>query len=403
MNYDIVRKNLTKPKKVRIKKEKIEFTDKAIKLRANFIVPNKKAYSVSKEINDKRLNDEMYAVFRMNNILNTHSFYSRDYVYQCGTVSFVGEYFCRFFGYDGIFIKTKIIENPDDYISPFKIDEDNAKIYIKNINKDSIKHNDATLSTSYLFSTLYVLGLFKQYENSSFVLNLKGHTILDEYLCLLHVMDTALSLYNQKENKTFFMFDKNNSISFYTFAYICKALITYYPIFIEKIEEENQQTFIMGLMANLNKFCYSNTENRLLNLNELISFDESIVKYYKLHFGRRENAQSIINNLHKFNTSILDDDYKIMCSWINQCVKIYCESFIKNSFSKLPNYAINLLKQIISVNGYNLSAQLCKGFEHFYNGEIKLYNYYFNQYNEKIPYNKFKIKEKLKKLSKIKN
>ena len=402
MDYKIVKQNLTKPKQVRIKKEKLDFTQIALKHRALFVVPNKKSYKVSKQINDERLDDDMYAVFKMNNILNTHTFYSRDYVYQCGVVSFAGEYFCRLFGYDGIFIKTEIIDNDDDLKLPFSINEENPKIFIKSLSIENIHFNDALLSSSYLFSALKILGIFKIYENNANVLNSKTHLLIDEYICLLNIINTALELYHTDCKKHYFLFENKNSITFTCFAYICKALISYYPTFCEKIEQNCQKNFILSLMENLFLYCYDNTLNSLLSLEKLYDYDNELIKLYKLHFGRRGNAQTIISSTIKFQNSTLMEDFKLYCSWINKCSKIYCEHYIKQTFEQLPNEYVALLKLIISKNGYNLSPQLCEGFIYFNKKDIKAYNYYFNTYN-KLTYNNFKIKDLLRKINKSLN
>ena len=395
MDYSIVRKHLTKPKVIKEKKVKIDFTVKALSIRKNFVVPNKKSYTISKQDYNEILDNDLNAVIKMNDVFNTRSFCSRDYVYKCSAINYVGEYFCRLYGFDGIYIKTEFFENYEDNVYPFTICEDKAKINIMPYPKENNLIDYTTFSCNYLIDALMILSIFKQFQNASNVLNMKEHTYLDEYLCLLHIMNTSLELYSKENNKPYYIYDKVNSLTYYATTLLCQAMIKYFTLYTKNINADNKENFALTLSNTIYKFCY-NEQNKPLSLNDLFILDQTIVKEYSVHFNKRDNGKNIISSFNSFTQDLLNNDFIILNNSMVKCLHLYVDDYIKHTLSILPIEFGELLRKVISINGYEYSAMLCKAFTSFCNNDRKTYNIFLKHYLEKVN-SKLNIRYLLKK------
>ena len=404
LDYNIVKHHLTKPKQIKVKKVKIDFTTKAVDLRKNYIVPNKQSYKLSKQDNDKRLDNDMHAVFKMNDLLNTQSFYLRDCIYRCGLVSFSGEYFCRFFGFDGIFIKTKLVDDLIPTQFCFELYEDNAVISLPSNTIESPLHSldYLTNSSNYVFQTLLILSVFKQYQNCSNVLNYKSHTYLDEYLCLLHIINTSLQLYSEDKNLAYNNFIEANSITFNCASIISKVLINYYKLYVKNVETKNKENFSLALNELIYKFCINKNDSNFYSLNDLLHEDNKLTRQYSIHFNKRANARTIINSVSNFNSNLFEEEYNSSKNLIQKCLKLYFEDYIKSVFDFLPEPYCSLLKKILSNNGLINAPIICKCITSYYNGSSKLYNSLLKTYLLKTTNNKLNIKYLLNKIKNAK-
>lgn len=394
MDYNIIKQHLKKPKQLKKKKEKIDFVAKAIDLRTNFVVPNKQSYTTSQDDNDIRLDNELNAVIKMNDIFNTRSFYFRDYVYWQGMISFAGEYFCRLYNFDGIYIRTEITEN--EYPA-FTINEDLAKINILSKPKENLSIIYITKSCSYVINTLLSLSIFNQYKNCANVLNYKSHSFLDEYLCLLHIMDTSLKLYNQEKAKNYYIFDHANSITYYATTNLCQAIQIYYPTFKDNIENENKENFIFALNQVVYTYCFNKQTNTFYTLKDLMLLDNTILKSFTLHFSRRQNGKNIITSLNNFTETLLHENFATNSAHILKCMHTYYDDYINSAIKILPNNLKELLTHIININGYFNSPYLCKALLCLTNNDRKYYNYFLKLYLEQTPYNTINIRYKITK------
>ena len=388
---ETLKKNLSKPKVVKKKKVVIDYVTTVFEEKKNYRAPNSTSYYfLPKATQMSMLNDYRHTKTLINHITNLSTFYSRSPFYSYNSITNISEYFCNFFGYDGILPKVQPATCANFRLSNISSTELNVYYYPENMLFDPDMYQPELSSCKTMLAGIHVLGLIKQYERDALFLNGINSSPYTAYLCYLNIMFSTLDKYYSDKGLKYQPTEENNLLNFDTYSLIVDVLDHYLETTAKRLSFQNLRTLINTILIQYynftlgpNKFEYS--------ADELMSFCKTIRNDYVKHFHHNPLAKQIVQAFDSYTPRSIEEIVLQKQQHMAKFCDKYSKWYIDTSGNFLPTPLSSLLVDIVRINGYSYSTYLTDAFI-MYHCSINLgLLYYAYLYNSHVEYNKLDI------------
>ena len=357
-----------------------------LKVVRNFKIPNKKSYSIlPKKDNDERLDNVLNIKYLLNDILNSTNFYNRNIYFRHNAIAFIGEYFCRYLGFDGIFINVKEIDDTTHNIIEFVDDKINAYIYSNESLLENEINESESITCKYLLQIIKELCKMKQLEKCSLFFNGYDFTSYNSYCSYLTFMIETIILHNKKYNIYKNLSTNITIVDLSIYSTLINILHNFLLNNNHNIEISNYKLIIQNLLFLISKFILG-TKNQPTDLQLIFNNALEIRNSFENYFYNSELTKDILYAFDNFSIYDIEEKYNSIIDNIKLIYDYYNQEYINLMQPFLSQKYLDIANRLIEENGnaylpYALQALYFKscnsnlGFEYY----LKLYNDYFKQ------------------------